>query len=77
MPRWKSPRSDGTLHLYHDDGPSVYDKGYVERLPRPDHQRPWRGVVFDMHGPRQDGYLFFDTVEDAKAWVEVIVRMTT
>ena len=77
MPQWKSPRRDDTLHVYADVSQSNHQwLGFVERLPRPDHRRPWRGVVYNMNGDGEDGHLFFDTCEEAKSWVEVIVRMT-
>lgn len=78
MPKWTTPRRDNTLHVYADGSQSNHTwLGYVERLPRPDNQRPWRGVVSNMLGDGQDGQLFFDTPEDAKAWVATIVRMAT
>jgi hypothetical protein len=74
MPIWKSQRRDGTLHIYIDSGEHLsVELGYVERLPLPDGQHPWRGVAFSQKFPRDN--MNFNTCEEAKTWVAVTVRM--
>jgi hypothetical protein len=76
MPTWKSRRRDGTLLTYTEQGEKHFmgDLGYVERLPRPDEQHPWRGVALKKI-PHDNMHMNFNTCEEAKTWVEVVVRM--
>jgi hypothetical protein len=76
MPIWKSRRRDGTLLIYTEQGEKHFmgDLGYVERLPRPDGERPWRGAIFNEN-LYDNRYMNFNTCEEAKTWVAVTVRM--
>jgi len=77
MPIWVSQRRDGTLHVYIErTEPFAATLGYVERLPRPDEQHPWRGVALKKI-THDNMYMNFNTCEEAKTWVEVTVRMST
>ena len=75
MPIWVSQRRDGTLHVYIErTEPFSEDLGYVERLPRPDGERLWRGAIFNEN-LYDNMYMNFNTCEEAKTWVAVTVRM--